>query len=37
VSGVTLLEEGLKASKPGYQSYISRTPAFFPWFPRSGR
>jgi steroid 5-alpha reductase family enzyme len=34
VSGVTLLEDGLTASKPGYGTYISRTPAFFPWFPR---
>jgi steroid 5-alpha reductase family enzyme len=37
VSGVTLLENGLKASKPGYRDYIVRTPAFFPWFPRSPR
>ena len=37
VSGVTLLEDGLKASKPGYQAYIARTPAFFPWFPRAPR
>ena len=37
VSGVTLLEEGLKASKPGYQKYIATTPAFFPWFPRVPR
>ena len=37
VSGVTLLEEGLKASKPGYRAYIARTPAFFPWFPRAPR
>lgn len=37
VSGVTLLEDGLKASKPGYQAYIGRTPAFFPWFPRISR
>ena len=37
VSGVTLLEEGLKASKPGYAAYIANTPAFFPWFPRAGR
>ena len=37
VSGVTLLEDGLKASKPGYRAYIERTPAFFPWFPRAGR
>jgi steroid 5-alpha reductase family enzyme len=34
VSGVTLLEQGLTASKPGYREYIARTPAFFPWFPR---
>ena len=37
VSGVTLLEDGLKASKPGYLAYVSRTPAFFPWFPRAPR
>ena len=37
VSGVRLLEDGLKGSKPGYRSYISRTPAFFPWFPRVPR
>ena len=37
VSGVTLLENGLKASKPGYRAYIARTPAFFPWFPRVPR
>ena len=37
VSGVTLLEDGLKASKPGYRAYIERTPAFFPWFPRAPR
>jgi steroid 5-alpha reductase family enzyme len=37
VSGVTLLEKGLKASKPGYQAYVARTPAFFPWFPRTPR
>ncbi len=37
VSGVTLLEAGLKASKPGYREYITRTPAFFPWFPRPPR
>ena len=35
--GVTLLEDGLKASKPGYRAYIARTPAFFPWFPRVPR
>jgi steroid 5-alpha reductase family enzyme len=37
VSGVTLLEDGLKASKPGYPAYVARTPAFFPWFPRVPR
>ena len=37
VSGVTLLEHSLKASKPGYRAYIARTPAFFPWFPRVPR
>jgi len=37
VSGVTLLEDGLKASKPGYRDYIARTPAFLPWFPRTWR
>jgi steroid 5-alpha reductase family enzyme len=34
VSGVTLLEDTLKVSKPGYREYIARTPAFVPWFPR---
>jgi steroid 5-alpha reductase family enzyme len=37
VSGVTLLEDGLKTSKPGYRAYVARTPAFFPWFPRAPR
>ena len=31
VSGVTLLEEHLTASKPGYRAYVQRVPAFFPW------
>jgi steroid 5-alpha reductase family enzyme len=35
VSGVTLLERTLKASKPGYEQYMRRTPAFVPWRPRS--
>ena len=34
VSGVALLEESLRLSKPGYRAYVARTPAFFPWFPR---
>ena len=37
VSGVTLLEDSLKATKPGYRAYITRTSAFFPWFPRVPR
>jgi steroid 5-alpha reductase family enzyme len=38
VSGVTLLEKGLKDSKPGYREYIVRTPAFVPWRPgRNGK
>ena len=34
VSGVTLLERNLHASKPDYAAYIARTSAFVPWFPR---
>jgi steroid 5-alpha reductase family enzyme len=37
VSGVTLLEQSLITSKPGYRAYIARTPSFFPWFPRIPR
>jgi steroid 5-alpha reductase family enzyme len=37
VSGVTLLEQSLTTSKPGYRAYIANTPAFFPWFPRVPR
>jgi len=37
VSGVTLLEQSLTTSKPGYRAYIARTPAFFPWFQRVPR
>jgi steroid 5-alpha reductase family enzyme len=37
VSGVPLLEGGLKASKPGYDAYITRTPAFFPRVRRGRR
>jgi steroid 5-alpha reductase family enzyme len=33
VSGVTLLERSLKASRPGYAEYIDRTSAFVPWPP----
>jgi steroid 5-alpha reductase family enzyme len=34
VSGVALLERGLKRRKPDYQAYIERTSAFIPWPPR---
>ncbi len=34
VSGVALLEKTLHKSKPGYQEYIRKTSAFFPWFPK---
>lgn len=34
VSGVRMLERGLKESKPGYEAYQKSTSAFLPWFPR---
>lgn len=34
VSGVTMLEENLKSSKPGYAEYVKRTSAFIPWPPK---
>jgi steroid 5-alpha reductase family enzyme len=34
VSGVTLLEQDLKARKPAYRMYAQRTNAFFPWWPK---
>lgn len=37
VSGVVMLEKTLKQSKPGYEEYIARTNAFFPWLPKSRR
>ncbi len=33
-SGGPLLERGLKKSRPGYEEYIRRTSAFFPWPPK---
>lgn len=35
ISGVGLLEKNLKSEKPQYQSYMEKTSAFFPWFPKS--
>ena len=34
VSGVRLLEVRLAKTKPGYEDYLARTNAFFPWFSR---
>lgn len=34
VSGVALLEKALVRRRPGYEDYIRRTSAFFPWPPR---
>jgi steroid 5-alpha reductase family enzyme len=34
VSGVALLEKTIAERRPEYRSYIERTPAFLPWFPR---
>ena len=33
-SGVPLLEDRLRASRPGYSEYINRTSSFVPWPPR---
>lgn len=35
VSGVTLLEEGLRRRRPGYEAYVRRTSAFVPWPPKA--
>ena len=34
VSGVALLERGLRENRPGYADYVRRTSAFIPWLPR---
>ncbi len=34
VSGVALLEKGMKEKKPAYADYVRRTSAFFPWLPK---
>lgn len=34
VSGVAMLEKGLKETKPEYIEYAARTSAFIPWFPK---
>lgn len=35
ISGVALLEKSLRKNRPEYESYIHRTSAFFPWFPKT--
>jgi steroid 5-alpha reductase family enzyme len=35
VSGVPMLEEMLKTTKPDYAAYVQRTNGFFPWWPKS--
>ena len=34
ISGVAMLERGLKKTKPGYEEYVRRTSAFLPWWPK---
>lgn len=34
ISGVVLLEKTLSEKKPEYRSYVGKTSAFFPWFPK---
>ena len=34
VSGVSLLDAHMGASRPGYSAYMDRTSAFIPWFNR---
>jgi steroid 5-alpha reductase family enzyme len=34
VSGVAMLEKGLKETKPDYKDYAARIRAFIPWFPK---
>lgn len=34
VSGVPLLEQSLRVTRPQYADYIRRTNSFFPWFPK---
>ena len=37
VSGVTLLEQKLRETRPDYRRYAEETSAFFPRLPRRGR
>jgi steroid 5-alpha reductase family enzyme len=33
VSGVSMLDEHLCRTRPGYAAYMARTSSFFPWPP----
>jgi steroid 5-alpha reductase family enzyme len=33
-SGAPLLERGMQKRRPGYEAYVARTSAFFPWPPK---
>lgn len=35
VSGVALLEKSIGKRRPGYEDYVRRTNAFFPWLPKA--
>jgi steroid 5-alpha reductase family enzyme len=35
LSGVPMLEHGLKKKRPGYEDYIRRTSSFIPWPPKA--
>jgi steroid 5-alpha reductase family enzyme len=35
LSGVPMLERGLKKTRPGYEDYVRRTSSFVPWPPKS--
>lgn len=35
VTGASLNEKGMRASKPGYDDYVRRTSGFIPWPPRA--
>ncbi|TVQ88901.1 MAG: DUF1295 domain-containing protein [Bacteroidetes bacterium] len=37
ISGVAMLEKNLKTRREGYEDYIKRTSAFFPWFPSKSK
>jgi steroid 5-alpha reductase family enzyme len=35
ITGVTMMEETVFGDSPEYKSYVSKTSAFIPWFPKS--